>query len=147
MADAHQLLQSSLQRLLSNNTGATDASCAPSTTASSSGGSRGAQRRRQQQIQETDADTDVLGSSFMPLVESIKELAECQRQVVLDRAEDRHHERQLEDQRQESIGAERCRERAFRRRAELANLARKYRKLNAELDPNDERSKRLSEFM
>ncbi len=144
VADAHQLLQSSLQRL-SNNTGATDASCAPSTTASSSGGSRGAQRRRQQQIQETDANTDVLGSSWMPLVESIKELAECQRQVVLDRAEDRHHERQLEDQRQESIGAERCRERAFRRRAELA-LARKYRKLNAELDPNDERSKRLSEF-
>jgi hypothetical protein len=79
-------------------------------------------------------------------VESIKELAECQRQMVFDRVEDRNHERQLEEQRQQSEGAERSRERAFRRRAELVDLARKYRKLNAELKPNDESTQRLSEF-
>ena len=84
IADAHQLLQSSLQRL-SNNTGACDASSAPST-----GSSNRAHRRRQQQEQEEDT------SSLMPLVQSIKELAECQRQLALDRAEDRNHERQLE---------------------------------------------------
>lgn len=134
VADAHQLLQSSLQRL-NNNTGASDALSAPSTA---SGSSR-AQRRRQHQDPEES-------SSFIPLVQSIKELAECHRQLVLDRAEDRQHERQLEQQRQESQGAQQTREWHFRRRAELTDLARKYRKLDAELDINDENSRRLSEF-
>ena len=96
VADAHQLLQSSLQRL-NNDTGACDASSAPSTA---SRGSSRAQRRRQQQ---EDQDSS---SSFIPLVKSIKELADTQRQLVLDRAEDRQHERQLEQQRQELQGAQ-----------------------------------------
>jgi hypothetical protein len=52
----------------------------------------------------------------------------------------------LEEQRQQSEGAERNRQRAFRRRAELVDLARKYRKLNAELNPNNENTRRLSQF-
>ncbi|KAI2510573.1 hypothetical protein MHU86_3841 [Fragilaria crotonensis] len=143
VADAHQILQSSLQRL-NNKAGAADASRAPvsSSTARSNSSSVGRSRAlRRQQQQELNA-----GSSLIPLVESIKELAECQRQMVFDRVEDRNHERQLEEQRQQSEGAERSRERAFRRRAELVDLARKYRKLNAELKPNDESTQRLSEF-
>jgi predicted RNase H-like nuclease (RuvC/YqgF family) len=136
VADAHQLLQSSLQRL-HNDTGACDASSAPSTASS---GSRRAQRRRQHQEQEDSS------SSLIPLVQSIKELAECQRQLVQDCSEDRHHERELEQLRQESQRALQNQERRFRRRAELADLARKYRKLNAELNENDENSRRLLEF-
>jgi hypothetical protein len=90
VADAHQLLQSSLQRL-NNDTGACDASSAPSTA--SRGSSRAQQRRQQQEDQDSS-------SSFIPLVKSIKELADTQRQLVLDRAEDRQHERQLEQQQQ-----------------------------------------------
>ena len=66
--------------------------------------------------------------------------------MVFDRVEDRNHERQLEEQRQQSEGAERSRERAFRRRAELLDLTRKYRNLNAELNPNDKKSRRHSEL-
>ena len=143
-ADVHQILQSSLQRL-NNKAGAADASRAPissrrSITSNDSGGGR--QRRQQQKEFNAPAG----GSSLTPLVESIKELAECQRQMVFDRVEDRNHERQLEEQRQQSEGSERSRECAFRRRAELVDLARKYRKLNAELDPNDENTRRLSAF-
>jgi hypothetical protein len=143
VADVHQILQSSLQRL-NNKAGAADASRAPissrsSTTSNDSGGGR----RRHQQQEELSA---ACGSSLTPIVESIKELAECQRQMVFDRVEDRNHERQLEEQRQQSKGAEQSRERAFCRQAELVDLARKYRKLNAELDPNDENTRRLSAF-
>ena len=143
IADTHQVLQSSLQRL-NNKAGASDASQAPVSKASS-GGSR-ALRRRQQQG-ELDAQEDsASSSSLIPLVDSIKELAECQRQMIFERVEDRNHERHLEEQRQQSDGAERTRERAFRRQAELLDLARKYRKLNAELNPIDENYRRLSEF-
>ena len=38
------------------------------------------------------------------------------------------------------------RERVFRRKAELTDTARSYRKHNAELDPNNEQSLRLSAF-
>jgi hypothetical protein len=58
VADAHQLLQSSLQRLI-NNTGACDASSAAPSTASC-GSSRAQQRRQQQE------DQDSL-MSFIPL--------------------------------------------------------------------------------
>ena len=141
IADQHQILQSSLQRL-TNNTGAADASGAPSTV-SSSGGRAHQQRCRPQQGDGTPYDDS---ASLMPLVESIKELAEAQQQMIVDQAEDLMHETQLEEQRQISQSNERSRERAFRRRAELMDLSRKYRKLNAELNPNDENSKRLSEF-
>ena len=67
-------------------------------------------------------------------MESIKELAQAQQQMVLDRAEDWIHELQLEEQRQLTQGNERSCERAFCRRAELMDLARKYCKLNAELN-------------
>ena len=83
---------------------------------------------------------------MLPLVESIKELAECQRELVLDRREDRRHELEIEQQRRVSERSAQSLDRRFRRQAELSDLARKYRKLNAELDPNDRTSQRLSEF-
>ena len=52
----------------------------------------------------------------------------------------------MDQQRETSRTRELCRDRVFRRRAELLDLARKYRKSNAELDPTDENSARLSEF-
>jgi hypothetical protein len=137
VADAHQLLQSSLQRL-SNSISASDASCAPSTSADSTIGSSRARKRRQDAIDES--------SSVLPLVQSIKELAECQRQLVFDRGEERRHEHELDQHRETARTRELHRERIFRRRAELLDLARQYRKLNAELDPTDENSARLSEF-
>ena len=41
---------------------------------------------------------------------------------------------------------EQYRERIFRRKAELTDVARSYRKLNAGLDPDNERISRLSTF-
>lgn len=137
VADAHQLLQSSLQ-CLSNSISASDASCAPSTSADSTIGSSRARKRRQDAIDES--------SSVLPLVQSIKELAECQRQLVFDRGEERRHEHELDQHRETARTRELHRERIFRRRAELLDLARQYRKLNAELGPTDENSARLSEF-
>ena len=98
VVDAHQLLQSSLQRL-SSSTGAMDASNAPSTTrsvSSSGGSSRGQHSRRLQQ--QSDSQEDQQHVFLNPLVESIKELAASQQQLVLDRAEYRSHELQLEEQ-------------------------------------------------
>ncbi len=123
-----------------------DASRAPipsRSTTTSNDSSGGRSRRRQQQ---DDKNNTTAGSSLIPLVESIKELAECQRQMVFDRVEDRNHEQQLDEQRQQSEGAEQSCERAFCRPTELVDLARKYRKLNAELNPNDENTRRLLEF-
>jgi hypothetical protein len=74
-------------------------------------------------------------------------LAQCQRQLVVDRSDDRRHERRLQQRAHESTERGLLRERRFRWKAELSDLARKYRKLNAELDPStDERSARLSEY-
>lgn len=76
VADTHQLLQSLLHRL-SNSVSASDASCAPSTTTDSMVGSSRAHKRRHDVTDE---------SSLLPLVQSIKELAECQRQLVAIRS-------------------------------------------------------------
>ena len=132
VADAHQLLASSLQRL-SGSTGATDASSAPSALSaarrvSSSGGSG----RRQQGRNATDDDDEREERLFVPLVNSIKDLAECQRDML---------------NAMRSEVTENCRKRTFDRRVELQDLARQYRRLKAELgNPSDEHSRRMSEF-
>ena len=69
----HQLLLLSLQRL-SSNIGASDASCAPSDTDSVADSSCTRRKRHQNVLEQ---------SSVLPLVQSIKDLAECQRQLVL----------------------------------------------------------------
>ena len=140
MADRHQILQSSLQ-CLNNDIAAADGSSFGAVSSSSS------RRRRRQQ---DDASPPDLEASIRPLSQSILELADCQRQLILDQGEHRHHEEQLAMQRNESTRTEQARDRIFRRQAELSDMARKYRKLNAELDLNtdldDARSRRLSEF-
>ena len=124
VADTHQLLRSSLQ-CLNNGTGASDAaSAAPSSH----------QRKRRRGHEDDDTDTNS-EASYRTFLEGLNEVAESQRQSTLDRANDRRHERQLQTETQ-----------VFRRKAELLDLARSYRKLNAELDPRDERSARLSDF-
>jgi len=140
VADRHQLLQSSLQRL-SNGTGASDASCAGVSTAPSSS-SRGSSRKRKRHQHEDDNEE----STLLPLVQSIRELADCQRQLLSDRDEDRNHEQRMNQVAQSMTMREQSRERVFRRKAELTDAARSYRKLNAELDPNNEQSSRLSAF-
>ena len=127
-----QLLQSSLQRL-SNSTGAPDASCAPST---SSYNSRTRRRRESEDLHDESRQNyrDKEATLLLPLVESIKEFVECQRQQLqLTSAGTSSNEDRAD-----------CR---FQRRAELSDLARKYRRMNAEIDPNaDEKSRRLSDF-
>jgi hypothetical protein len=124
VADTHQLLCSSLQ-CLNNATGASDAaSAAPS--------SHQRKRRRGQEDDDTDTNSE---ASYRTFLKGLNNIAESQRQSTIDRANDRQHERQLQTQTQ-----------VFRRKTELLDLARSYRKLNAELDPRDERSARLSDF-
>jgi len=102
-----------LQRL-SNSTGAMDASGAPNATrsvSSSGGGSYGQQQQRRRQ--QSDSQEDHQQVFFNPLVESIKELAASQQQLVLDRVKDRSHELQLEEQKKNSEQAADCCKRAF----------------------------------
>jgi hypothetical protein len=132
VADTHQLLASSLQRL-SNHAGATSASSPPvvsssrrSSLTSSGGSSRGA--RRQPERQDDNA--------MAPFVHSLQALANSQQQLLVDRAKDRQHERD-----------ENSRKRRFHRRSELMDEARKYRRESAELvGLVDDRSIRLSQF-
>ena len=128
MADNHQLLSSSLQ-CLSNGSGAADAASAASVAPSSSSQRR---KRREREDSEHDYNNSV---AMRPFVHSLQEIAASQRKSTLDRAKDRRHERQLQNETQ-----------TFRRKAELLDLARSYRKLHAELNTSDERSARLSAF-
>ena len=73
--------------------------------------------------------------------------------MINDRAQDRYHEKKLEEKRQEfeerKIHIEttsECRTRCFNRRAQLTDLARQYRRSIAEINPRDNNSKRLREF-
>jgi hypothetical protein len=138
--DAHQLLQSSVQRL-TYNIGAGDASMAPTVTTTPSHSQQGRRRHQQEEQQEQQR-----GVAYTAIMESLKDIAKGNEQLRIDREQDRLHERELEEQRIESDRNEQCRHRVFQRRTELLDLGRKYRKLNAELDMSNERSQRLSEF-
>jgi hypothetical protein len=101
-ADSHQLLQSSLQRL-TNNTGAVDALSAPSVSTSTHSGSTHSdgsrnQHGRRHHRQEEQQDQQL----FTPLMESVRDLAESQQQMRIDRERDRVHERDMEDKRRHS---------------------------------------------
>jgi hypothetical protein len=140
VADSHQLLQSSLQRLTSN-TGAADASMAPTVT--SSGGSRDSRSRHgRHRGEDEEEEREVL----MPLLQSLKELTEGQRQMRIDLEQDRIHEQELVDQRIESRQQEESRKRVFEPRTKVLDEAQKYQRLNAELVMGDNRSHQLSEF-
>jgi hypothetical protein len=129
VADCHQLLQSLLQRL-SNGTGASDASCAVSTAPNSSGASsRGCCKRKRRHQDDSDDDKESL--TLLPLVQSIQGLTACQRQLWSDRNDDRFHEQRMNQQGQLTAMREQYRERIFRRKAELTDVAKLYRKLNA----------------
>jgi hypothetical protein len=106
VADSHQLLSSSLQQCLSNGSGAADAASAVSVAPSSSSQRR---KRRQREDSEQDYNNSV---ALRPFVHSMKEIAASQRKSTLDRANDRRHERQLQNETQ-----------AFSRRAQLLDLA------------------------
>ena len=144
VVDAHQLLQSSLQRL-SNNVGAADGASSRSATTSDSAGGSSIQRRRRDQQQESDLQISE-ASMYVPLAKSLKDLADSHVQLALQRKEDRNHEERMEDRRQQSETTAEHRKRTFQRRAELLDQARQYRRLNAELNPNDDNSQRLSHF-
>jgi hypothetical protein len=122
IADCHQLLQSSLQRL-SENVGASDASTAPSVIHVHRTPTPSRRRRRE----ESD-DEEAVSVLVRPLVQSIKDFAKD------------------EDRRQVALLKSQSDDRVFQRRAQLIDEARKYRRLIAELDPNDPRSSNLSDF-
>ena len=127
IADCHQLLQSSLQRL-HESVGASDASTAPSVITVHRTPSR---RRRQESaalMQDNDEDEEAASVLVRPLVEAIRDFAKD------------------EDRRQVALLKSQSDDRVFQRRAQLVDEARKYRRLMAELDPNDPRSSNLSDF-
>ena len=128
VADTHQLLCSSLQRL-SYSTGASDAGNVASIAPTSSSSTSHSRKRNQSAGDQHDSQM------LRPFVQSMQTFAANQQLLTRDRAKDRLHELQMHHQTQ-----------YFRRKAELHDLARKYRKLNAELPTGDERSATLSEF-
>jgi hypothetical protein len=129
IADRNQLLQSSLQQL-SESVGVSDASTALSVINVTRTPSR--RRCREEspaRMQDNhDKDEEVASALVQPLIQSIREAAkdEDRRQVVLLKS-------QSDD-------------RAFQRRAQLVDEARKCRRLKAELNSNDPRSSSLSDF-
>jgi hypothetical protein len=129
IADRHQLLQSSLQRV-SESVGASDASTAPSVINVNRTPSR---RRRCEEsaarMQDNhDKDEEVASALVQPLIQSIRNFTkdDDRRQVVLLKSQSNA--------------------RVFRRRAQLVDESRKYRRLKAELDSNDPRSSSSSDF-
>jgi len=140
--DSYQLLQSSLQRL-SNNVGAADGIVPTTANSSASGGSVPRHRRDRQQHQN---EMSMMEASISPLAKSLHDLANSHVQLAMQREEDRVHEQRMEDQRRQSEASAECCKRSFERRSQLLDQARQYRRLNAELNPNDENSKRLSNF-
>ena len=114
---------------------------APSVT--SSGGSRDScSQHGRHRGEDEEQEREVL----RPLLQSLKELTEGQRQMRIDLEQDRIHERELVDQRIESRRQEESRKRVVERRTKVLDEARKYRRLNAELVMGDNRSHQLSEF-
>ena len=143
VVDAHQLLQSALQRL-NNHVGATDGT---STTAiSSNSRASGSSSRRHRDQQQSDLALKEASSMLLPFAESMKELADSQKHLAMQRAEDRDHDRRMEEERQRTTALSECCKRTFERRSELLDNARQYRRLNAELNPNDVNSECLSNF-
>ena len=141
-----ELLQSSLQRLR-NGTGESDASCAVSTAPSSSAASSRGRRKRKRRHQD-DSDDDKESLTLLPLVHSIQELSTaCQRQLLWsDRNDERSHEQRMKEQSQLTAVRKQYSKRMFRPQSKLTDEARSYRKQNAELDPNNEQTLRLSAF-
>ena len=130
IADRHQLLQSSLQRV-SESVGASDASTAPSVINVNRTPSR---RRRCEEsaarMQDNhDKDEEVASALVQPLIQSIRDFAKD------------------EDRRQVALLKSQSDNRVFQtRQAQLVDEGRKYQQLIAELDPNNPRSSSLSDF-
>ena len=127
LADTHQLLASTLQRL-NDTVGATSASSAPVVSSSRNGTSSctstGDSHGRQQRHEEAS------------LAMSLQQIANSQDRMHLDRDVDREHERR-----------ENSRKRRFDRRSQLMDEARGYCKEIAELTClDDDRSQRIIHF-
>ena len=132
--DSHQLLRSSWQRL---NNEVADGTSLTTTTNDSDSNSIGRHRV---------ADYTTESSMYDPLAKLLKDLADSHVQLAMQREEDQNHEERMEDRRQQSDTRAELRKRSFQRRAELLDQARQYRRLNAELNPHNENSQRLSNF-
>ena len=101
VAESNQLIQLSLQ-CVTNNAGAVDASSAPSVTSTHSGSTPSGGSRNQwgqwHHGQEEQQDQQL----FTPLMESVRDLAESQQQMRIDRERDRVHEKDMEEKRRHS---------------------------------------------
>jgi hypothetical protein len=138
IADKYQLLQSTLQRL-NNSTGASDASHAASIS-----------------VRSASRSKDSQATILLPLIESIKDLAECQKKLAFDQLEERRYDREFEERHQmeqsnrqqekELELTQRRQENYLKRKNELQDLSRKYRKSNAELLVHDPNFNRLSVY-
>ena len=88
----------------------------------------------------------MMEASISPLAKSLHDLANSHVQLAMQRKEDRAHEQRMENQRQQSEASTECRKRSFDRLSQLLDQARQYRRLNVELNANDDNSQRLSNF-
>ena len=140
IVDAHQLLQSSLQRLTSNS-GAANASAAPSTVSST--GSRTPRGRRHADIQNDEQEQ---ARKMAPLVASIDKLAAIHEGMAHERARDREQQKELEDKRASLEVRQMERKRKFERMCELRDLARQYRRERVQLDSKGENFAVLKDF-
>jgi hypothetical protein len=138
--DYHQLLQSSPQRLR-DSVGAADGV----TTANSSAASGSVPRHRRDR-QQHQSEMGMMVASISPLAKSLHNLENSHVRLAMQREEDRAHEQRMEDQRQQSEASSECCKRSFDRRSQLLDQARQYRRLNVELNANDDNSQRLSNF-
>ncbi len=138
VADTHQLLVLSLQRL-NNATGATDGSSTPSATMGTLSASDGSSRSHR--LSSADNQQERV---LALLAQSITFLADCHRQMLDARAQDREHEKevedkrirsqvQLEEDRHRAEARENYRKRKFECRTRLLDEACEYRRLAAEL--------------
>ena len=127
--DAHQILQSSLQRLTRSN-GAADASRAPSVIVST--GSR--------------TGTTTGENAFEPLAASLNRIAGIQENTVQQRVIDRDHQKRMEDTRFKVERSEHHRKRKLDRRSQLTNKAHEHRRAKSELSMDDSRTPALTQF-
>ncbi len=122
--------------------GATVGASLMSTTSNSHAGGSSSHSYDQLSADLLQKETSIL----LPLAKSMRELADCQWQMLIQRAVDWDHKQGIWEQRQQSEAISECFKRTFEQRAKLLDQARRYGWLNAELNPSDDNTKRLLYF-
>jgi hypothetical protein len=95
-----------------------------------------------QEVHQRDAEEALI----RPLVDSFNSMTDSQREMQRKRDNEYRRLIEAEHMRHEASLRSQSNEQIFRRKAHLQDEARKFRRLNAELDPDDPRFESLSAF-